>query len=229
MSAGPETPLDGTSGARVPGARAPVAGTASLTRLIDRLAALRDGTGRRRLVALAGPPASGKSTLAGALGAALPGSVVVPMDGFHLDDGLLRAAGLHARKGSPDTFDVAGLDCLLQRIVADEGTVHIPVFDRGRELSRAAAASVLPEHRLVIVEGNYLLLDEPPWRSLAAHFDLTVLLQVSEPELERRLLQRWREHGLDEAGARLKADVNDLPNGRRVLAGSLRPDLVIPG
>ena len=202
-------------------------GIESADALLERLAALvgagdggAEDAGARRLVALAGPPAGGKSTLAGWLAERLPHSIVVPMDGFHLDNRLLDAAGLRARKGAPETFDVAGLDMLLRRIVADDGTVHVPLFDRAADLSRAAADSVLPEHRLVIVEGNYLLLDEAPWSALARHFDLTVLLEVDEAELERRLLERWREHGCDEDEAMRRANLNDLPNGRRVLARS---------
>jgi len=191
--------------------------------LIERARALT-GT-RRSLIGIAGPPGSGKSTLAERLVARLDAAVVVPMDGFHLDDTLLVPAGLRAVKGAPQTFDVAGLDTLLQRIAADDGAVHIPVFDRAMELSRAAAATVSPEHRCIVVEGNWLLLDEPHWRALADRFDLTVLVEVDEVELEQRLMRRWRQHGLDEAAARQKVQGNDLPNGRRVMNGSVRVDV----
>lgn len=185
----------------------------------------------RFLVALAGPPAAGKSTLTERLLALLPEgqAAAVPMDGFHYDDRVLAQKGLSHRKGAPETFDFRGFEMLLGRLRAGEDEVAIPLFDRGMELSRAAAALVGRAHRYVIVEGNYLLLAEDPWRRLKALFDMTVFVDVPEPELERRLVERWRFHGREEAGARRWIDTNDMPNIRRVLASRLPADLVVGG
>lgn len=184
----------------------------------------------RFIVALAGPPGAGKSTLSGALLAHLgAGARVVPMDGFHYDDAVLAARGLAGRKGAPETFDAAGFLHLMARLRGDEADIAIPVFDRALELSRAAADVVTPAHRILIVEGNYLLLDEDPWRALAPHFDLTLFLTVPEAELDRRLATRWAHHGRDARAARAWIDGNDLPNARRVLHGSRPADLTLPG
>ena len=86
---------------------------------------------------------------------------------------------------------------------------------------------MLPEDRLLVVEGNYLLLDEDPWRDLAPLFDLTVWIDVPEAELDRRLVARWHHHGRDPVAARAWIDGNDLPNIRRVTKGSRKADLVI--
>ncbi len=198
--------------------------------LLDRLLALRGGG--RRLVAVAGAPGSGKSTLADALDAALrdagAASAVLPMDGFHLDDGLLVPMGLRPRKGAPDTFDVAGLAHLLDRLRAnDEPQICVPVFDRGLEISRNAARMIPASVELLIVEGNYLLLDAPGWRDLRARFDLTVMLHVPETELRARLWKRWRDHGIPEADIPARVDGNDLRNGLTVLNHSLPADLTI--
>ena len=144
-------------------------------------------SGRGRFItALAGAPGAGKSTLAEAVVAALGAEArVVPMDGFHYDDAVLNARGLRARKGAPETFDVQGFLTLMQRLRAG-GEVAIPVFDRALELSRAAADIVSDAHRLLVVEGNYLLLDEAPWTGLAPYFDLTGFIEVPEAELDRR-------------------------------------------
>ena len=186
--------------------------------------------GGRTLVAVAGPPASGKSTFAEALAGHMRASgrvaQVVPMDGFHLDDRVLRARGILPRKGAPESFDAAGFARLIDALAAGGEVVH-PVFDRGREIAIAGAAVVPPDCGLVIVEGNYLLLDEPPWRGLAAHWSLSVFLDVAEDELRRRLLARWRGFGLDEAAAREKAEGNDIPNGLRVARGSRAADIVL--
>lgn len=181
----------------------------------------------RFLTALAGPPGAGKSTLAAELVAALgQGAKAVPMDGFHYDDAVLIARGARARKGAPDTFDVAGFRHLLTRL-RTEDEVAIPLFDRDLEISRAGADIVGPDDRILIVEGNYLLLNEAPWPDLAPLFDLTIWIDVAEAELDRRLVARWAHYGKTPDQARAWIDGNDMPNIRRVVAGSRPADLVI--
>ena len=181
----------------------------------------------RFLTALAGPPGAGKSTLAAELVSALgQGAKAVPMDGFHYDDAVLIARGARARKGAPDTFDAQGFFHLLRRLrVEDE--VAIPLFDRDLEISRAGADIVTAEDRLLVVEGNYLLLNEAPWPEAAPLFDLTVWIDVPEVELDRRLQARWAHYGKTPAEARAWIDSNDLPNIRRVTQNSRAADLNI--
>ena len=196
------------------------------TGLAKLIRARADGPGRF-LVALAGPPASGKSTLAAALAGTLaPGARVVPMDGFHYDDAVLEARGLRARKGSPPSFDAMGFLHLLRRL-REEDEVAIPIFDRSMELSRAGADVVGPQDRILIVEGNYLLLDEDPWHALAPLFDLTVFLDVPEAELVRRLTARWKRHGRDDRAARDWIESNDLPNALTVIARSSPAEITL--
>ena len=181
----------------------------------------------RFLTALAGPPGAGKSTLAAELVAALgQGAKAVPMDGFHYDDAVLLARGARARKGAPDTFDAQGFFHLLKRLrVEDE--IAIPLFDRDLEISRAGADIVTAADRLLVVEGNYLLLNEAPWPQAAPLFDLTVWIDVPEAELDRRLQARWAHYGKTPAEARAWIDSNDLPNIRRVTQNSRAADLII--
>jgi pantothenate kinase len=180
----------------------------------------------RFLTALAGPPGSGKSTMAAALVQALgPGARAVPMDGFHLDDRVLEARGLRSRKGAPETFDAAGFVALVHRLRDEDGEVAIPIFDRAMELSRAAGDVVMPADRLLVVEGNYLLLNRAPWADLRGLFDLTVMIDVPEAELDRRLLARWAHHGKTPDEARAWIDGNDLPNIRCVQGESARADI----
>jgi len=197
--------------------------------LLARIRALADGTAGRILVALAGAPGAGKSTLAADLVARLgPGAALVPMDGFHLDNAILDARGRRFAKGSPDTFDVAGFAAMLRRLKTEDEVI-IPVFDRSIDLSRGSARVVGPEAKIAVVEGNYLLLCDRPWAALADLWDLTVFLEVPEGELERRLVARWLLHGLDASAARHRAEANDLPNARTVVARSTPADLVLTG
>lgn len=189
----------------------------------------RAARAERFVVAIAGPPGSGKSTLAERLHEVLPedASAVVPMDGFHFDDIVLNQRGLRPRKGAPETFDHAGFAALLRRVRAGEPDIAIPVFDRSMELSRAGAAIVGSGVKFVLVEGNYLLLDEEPWSSLAGLFDFSIFLDVPRFELERRLMERWRGHGKSDDDARAWIASNDLPNIERVLARRRNADLVV--
>ena len=203
---------------------------ARLGALLARLDALPPG---RALVAFAGPPASGKSTLARSLAddlnARRPGrAAVIPMDGFHYDDAVLEARGHRPRKGAPHTFDVGGLRHLLGRLRENaEAEVAIPLFDRSLEIARAGAKIVPSSVDILLVEGNWLLLDRPPWTGLAPLFDLTVMIAVPEDELRRRLAARWLGYGLDAAGIEAKLEENDLPNGRAVRDESREADVTI--
>jgi pantothenate kinase len=193
--------------------------------LVRRLAV----PGGRRIVAVVGAPGSGKSTLCDALearlGAAGTRAATVPMDGFHYDDGVLGALGLLPRKGAPETFDVGGLAATLARLRAAEAPwTAVPLFDRGLEIARAGARLVRPEVEVVLVEGNYLLLDEPPWDALPP-FDLTIRIEVPEAELRRRLEARWADLPPEEA--RRKVEENDVPNGRRADVRSRPADLAL--
>ena len=186
---------------------------------------------KRYMVAIAGAPASGKSTLAETLRAALAAdgeaAIVVPMDGFHYDDAILNARGHRPRKGAPFTFDVAGFEVLLKRIRDREPDIAIPVFDRTMELSRAAADIVDTQARIILVEGNYLLLNQPPWNQLKALFDFSIFLSVPPEELERRLIQRWLDHGFDMAYAVNWNASNDKPNILEVISNSGTADLAM--
>lgn len=181
----------------------------------------------RFIIALAGAPGAGKSTLAAELVAELgAGARVVPMDGFHLDNPVLAARGLLPRKGCPESFDALGFVHLIRRLKS-EPEVVIPIFDRQFDLARAGGDVVGPDDRLLVVEGNYLLLDAAPWSLARPLYDLTVALDVPEAELERRLVQRWLDHGHDPESAKARALSNDIPNARRVLRESVAAEVAI--
>ena len=166
---------------------------------------------RRVVVGVVGAPASGKSTLAERLvvrlnEAADGRAALLPMDGYHYDDRVLNARGLRARKGAPETFDVFGLLHMLDRLKRNqEDEIAVPVFDRELEIARAGARLIPRAVSILVVEGNYLLLNEAPWSRLHAAFsdeelaDLTmccgmflglgrVLAVIEVPAPEERIL-----------------------------------------
>ena len=201
----------------------------SVESLAERL--VRIPAAKRYLVALAGPPGAGKSTIAGrledSLNAIEPGcAAVLPMDGYHLDDWVLVPRGLRPRKGALETFDVAGFAHMLQRLTAnEEPEIAVPVFDRSIEIARAGARMIPQSVRVLIVEGNYLLLEREAWRALA--FDTTVMISADRDTLRDRLVARWKDHNLAQAEILTKVDDNDMQNVDLVLSHSRPADWLI--
>ncbi len=188
----------------------------------------RAGAAPRFIVAVAGPPGAGKSTLTDELAQELPpgAAAVLQGDGFHYDNALLDRLGRRQRKGAPDTFDCRALELTLRRLLDREPDVVVPVFDRTLDVSRGSAAMIGAGVRFVIVEGNYLLADTAPWSALRPLFDMTVFIDVPRAELERRLLARWAGYGWPPEKARHWVDTNDLPNVDFVQAHTPGADVV---
>ena len=199
--------------------------------LLDRALRLLDRP-RRSVLGIAGAPASGKSTLAALLLAELerqrPGRAVgVGMDAFHLGHRVLVRRGQTGIKGAPETFDAVGLVHLLRRIRTETGTVYAPEFDRDIEDSLAHVVEVSPAVGLVVTEGNYLLLDAPPWDGVRALLDEAWFVHLDDVERRRRMLARHLRHGHDRADAEARTFGNDEQNARLVNAAPNHPDLWI--
>lgn len=197
----------------------------------EHIHAIRE-TKPRVIVAIVGAPASGKTTLATEVARRLTlqkcSCVVVPMDGFHLDNIILDELGRRARKGAPETFDVDGFMRIIKAI-KDDVHVYAPKFDRSRDLSLAAAISVPADADVVIVEGNYLMFDADGWRDLAPLWDTTVRLDVPLPELRARLIQRWLSLNHSPSVATRRAEGNDIPNAQSVVELALPCDITLDG
>lgn len=193
---------------------------------------IKRSKGRKRyIVAIAGPPGAGKSTFADALLLLLKEksiqAKIISMDGFHLDNLVLAERNLLERKGAPATFDAAGFIHLMSRLTSFENNVIIPVFDRNKDLSIAGSSIISTEDKVLIVEGNYLLIEEEPWAELKKYWDQTIFINPGIDILEHRLLNRWLRHGLDLQDAKLRTLSNDLPNARYVLEKSSDSDIQI--
>ena len=196
--------------------------------LLDRARALADRPGRA-ILGITGPPAAGKTTLAGRLREELGAAAAyVPLDGFHLAHQLLVENGLAERKGAPDTFDAAGYVALLRRLRDPaEGAVYAPRFERDIEDSIANAIPVPPDVPLVITEGNYLLLRSGPWAQVAGLLDEVWYIDLAEDIRLRRLIGRHMEFGRDSAEARERATGSDQRNAVLIEAGRDYASLVV--
>jgi pantothenate kinase len=205
--------------------------------LLARARALPRGGGRA-ILGIAGSPGAGKTTLAERLVRELNGAggawaAHVPMDGFHLADAELDRLGRRDRKGAPDTFDAAGYAALLRRLRADDPgeVVYAPGFERVLEQPIAGAVPVgpAPAARLVVTEGNYLLLDDGAWRRVRRALDEVWFCDLDEAERIRRLAARHVEFGKSPEQAAAWVRRSDEPNAHLVAASRGRADLVVPG
>ncbi|KAF7721840.1 hypothetical protein EC973_004076 [Apophysomyces ossiformis] len=197
---------------------------------LERAQALLARKEGRLLLGIAGEPGAGKSTLALALCEALgTKAIVVPMDGFHLANVELARLGRSARKGAPDTFDVHGYIALLERIrrTASHQTIYAPAFHREIEESISGEIVVPPEVKLVITEGNYLLLEEEPWIGVRGLLDEAWFVDVDPIQRHQQLLARHMQFGRSREEALHWIDSSDEPNARRIKATAPRADYCI--
>ncbi|MGW7283046.1 nucleoside/nucleotide kinase family protein [Streptomyces sp. NPDC054844] len=209
--------------------------------LLARARSLPEG-GRRAILGIAGSPGAGKSTLAERLvrelnGHGAPWVAHVPMDGFHLADAELDRLGRLHRKGAPDTFDAAGYAALLRRLREepyDEGagaggeTVYAPGFERVLEQPIAGAVPVPASARLVVTEGNYLLLGSGAWARVRSRLDEVWFCEQAETERVRRLVARHERFGKSHEDAVAWVLGTDRRNADLVAATRDRADLVVP-
>jgi pantothenate kinase len=226
----------------VPWTRAPTVLAAiviTFDQLVDRARSLVVG-GNRALLGITGPPGSGKTTLAEqliqTLAPAPPPLLIpaqwvahVPMDGFHLADTELARLHRRDRKGAPDTFDPAGYAALLRRLHSDgDGVVYAPGFDRSLEQPIAGAIPVSPSARLIITEGNYLLLADHGWDRVRPQLDEVWYVDLDADERLRRLVARHVRFGKEPAAAAAWATGTDERNAILISATRFRADLIVP-
>lgn len=186
-------------------------------------------SGQRIILGLVGSPGSGKSTLATALQAEFShSSQIVPMDGFHFSNSVLKRKGLAHKKGAQDTFDSGGYVALLARLRSsyEKESVYAPEFVREIEEPIANAIEILPTTRLIITEGNYLLLSNGPWAHVRNYLDGCWYVDVDQALRTERLVKRHEFFGRSHQAALDWVAQTDEPNARLIEASKDRADLV---
>lgn len=190
---------------------------------IPELAAAVPVSAERIIVGIAGPPGSGKSTIAAALVEALgPKAAQLGMDGWHYPQSRLLELGRRDRMGAADTFDVDAFVATIESLRADDGTVVAPGFDRHVEEPVPDAIVVTPETCIVVVEGNYLLHDSGGWERVAPLLDATFFVELEQGIRLQRLIERHVRFGKTAAEASAWANGPDETNSRLVAGGASR-------
>lgn len=187
-------------------------------------------SGQRQLLGIAGPPGSGKSTLAQKIHLLHPAqSIVVPMDGYHLANTELARLGRSARKGAEDTFDSAGFVALVSRLKNQnrDEIIYAPEFRREIEEPIAGAIAIRPETPLIIIEGNYLLLDFGHWARLKGLLDETWYVDIDNEIRESRLIKRHMQFGRSQTAATDWARNTDGPNASLIETSKKQANLII--
>ncbi len=205
--------------------------------LLQKLAEKRLSKGRRILVMLAAPPGAGKSTLVSFLESysqeLCPQLKVqaIGMDGFHRRQEYLlthetevdgRMIPMVKVKGSPVTFDLEGLTAKIQEVISSRDCGW-PTYDRHLHNPIEDAIKIMGD--IVILEGNYLLLDENGWRKLCKMADYTIFLRADKDLLKERLVLRKEASGNSRADAEAFVDFSDMRNVRLCLEKSMKADL----
>jgi len=190
----------------------------------------RASASTRTIIGLVGKPGGGKSTLSKYLLKGMDPTLVsvVPMDGFHLSNKVLKELGRSDRKGAQDTFDVKGFTTLIQRIKSDSADpIYYPIFDRSIEESIAALGVVYPSTRVVIVEGNYLMHDRDGWQEISPLLDQSWYAFLEEDIRISRLISRHIAFGKDSESAKAWAKGSDQVNAELIEIGVGRCDFLI--
>jgi pantothenate kinase len=215
---------------------------------------------RTYLVAVAGPPGSGKTTIAEKVVNILNTeqsfhneehkpkttfATCISIDGFHYSRGVLdeflNKEEAYLRRGAPWTFDIDAILKFIKRvrlfanrkyparIEHSEEIILAPSFDHSIKDPVPNSIPLEPDVRVVVFEGNYLLLNEGRWQEIPSFMDLTIFVDVDLEETRSRIAKRHVASGIEPnlIEAYNRVDKNDYLNGKLVKEKSMCADIVV--
>ncbi|MEM9346166.1 MAG: nucleoside/nucleotide kinase family protein [Planctomycetota bacterium] len=208
---------------------------AGITNLAKELINRRSSPKQRGILAVAGVPGSGKSTLSqeiiNRLNQAQPGTAVgLPMDAYHMTNDKLEALGLRKRKGAVQTFEAQQYFKHLSQVRDAARQLSLPTFDRGIDepvFTGKAEHTVSDRTKYIITEGNYLLLDSLPWTAIDQLADLRVWIDIPAERARRQTIQRHIRFGRTPQEAKHWYETNDQLNADFIRDRSRHADLIV--
>ena len=201
-----------------------------LENALEQVLSLTESSDTRVMIGLIGKPGAGKSTLSNYLLKKLPkeSTALVPMDGYHLSNTQLKLLGRSDRKGAPDTFDSHGFVDLLRRIMSNPiDEIYFPIFHREIEESIAAEGVIHPHTSLILIEGNYLLLDIAGWSGVAKTLTESWFIDVDNDKRRARLVTRHIKHGKSYEDAHAWAHGSDEANAELIETTRANADVIV--
>jgi pantothenate kinase len=197
---------------------------------VTRIQEIANNSPARVIIGITGKPGSGKTSFTSQLLEKLPKNfaAVVPMDGFHLSNKQLKILGLSDVKGAPNTFDISGYIGLLKRIKSDlSKSIYFPIFYREIEESFAADGTIPASTKVILTEGNYLLLNSGGWEVVATMLDEVWYVNIDDDLRLDRLTKRHQKYGKDADAAYAWARGTDEVNAKIVETTASKADYII--
>ncbi|KAE8354915.1 P-loop containing nucleoside triphosphate hydrolase protein [Aspergillus coremiiformis] len=198
---------------------------------------------KRVMIAMSGPPGSGKSTIAATVVARLnalstkPFAIAIPMDGFHYPkkylSSLPNAEEAYARRGAHWTFDASGVLQLVKALHLSKTNqreiIHAPQFDHAVGDPVEGAIAVSPDVSLILLEGNYLVYEMAPWSEIQDYVDDTWFVEVDATLAKQRIAKRHLQSGIEKTweDAIRRVESNDMLNNIDIREHLIKPGLVV--
>ena len=186
---------------------------------------------KKTFVGIVGAPCSGKSTISKQLIKILNKdsniASLLSMDGFHYDNKILKNKNMLDKKGSYKSFDVIGFLSCIKVLKQAKYNISVPIFDRKKDITIANTKIIKKNTKIVLIEGNYLLLNKKYWQKISSFLDISIFLDVDMKTLKQRAINRWIYYGLKQKEAKKRVINNDMKNTKIMRKYSKKANFIL--
>lgn len=206
--------------------------------LLEKWTKMQKEKHKRIVIFLAAPPAVGKTTLSQFLENLSRNNKQfeeiqgIGLDGFHYSNEFLikhtiekngERIVLKSIKGAPETYNYKAVEEKLKKI-KDENIMW-PIYNR--KLHDVEKDKIRIEKNIILIEGNWLLLNEDNWKELKKLSDYSIMIIAEKKLLKDRLITRKIMGGISKKEAEEFYEKSDKKNIERVLNKIVKHDLTL--